>query len=195
MLPAGEWAYATLALGSALALFMYPHSVTGVFAARQRDVIRRNAAMLPAYTLLLGGIWILQTFPAIVIGLYTRWFHRRALFIGWAAGMAYGTTVAYRTAGGGQAHFGASAAPVFGHVTYIALTALALNIAVATALTPVCRKFRLQDGYDATRPGDYTADPGSGQAAARPASGTAAPGAAGAPGDGRSRRSTVSSSS
>ena len=23
---------------------------------------------------LLGGIWILQTFPAIVIGLYTRWF-------------------------------------------------------------------------------------------------------------------------
>ncbi len=111
--------------------------------------------------------------------------------------MAYGTTVAYRTAGGGQAYFGASAAPVFGHVTYIALTALALNIAVATALTPVFRKFRLQDGYDATRPGDYTAGPGSGQAAARPNSGTASPGAAGpgAPGDGRSRRSTVSSSS
>ena len=39
---------------------------------------------------LLGGIWILQTFPAIVIGLYTRWFHRIALIIGWAAGMAYG---------------------------------------------------------------------------------------------------------
>ena len=35
---------------------------------------------------LLGGIWILQTFPAIVIGLYTRWFHRIALIIGWAAG-------------------------------------------------------------------------------------------------------------
>ena len=26
---------------------------------------------------LLGGVWILQTFPAIVIGLYTGWFHRR----------------------------------------------------------------------------------------------------------------------
>ena len=25
---------------------------------------------------LLGGIWILQTFPAIVFSLYTRWFHR-----------------------------------------------------------------------------------------------------------------------
>ena len=31
--PAGMWAYSTLALGSALALFMYPHAMTGVFAA------------------------------------------------------------------------------------------------------------------------------------------------------------------
>src|SRR5262249_23097600 len=54
VLPAGQWAYATLALGSALALFVYPHAVTGVFATRRRDVIRRNAAMLPAYTLVLG---------------------------------------------------------------------------------------------------------------------------------------------
>ena len=42
--PAGEWAYATLALGSALALFMYPHNITGVFAANRRNVIRRNVA-------------------------------------------------------------------------------------------------------------------------------------------------------
>ena len=40
---------------------------------------------------LLGGIWILQTFPAIVFGLYTRWFHRWALLAGWAVGMVYGT--------------------------------------------------------------------------------------------------------
>src|SRR3712207_8080829 len=38
---------------------------------------------------LLGGVWILQTFPAIVIGLYTRWPHRWALFVGWAVGMVY----------------------------------------------------------------------------------------------------------
>src|SRR5256885_11793116 len=43
VLPAGEWAYATLALGSALALFVYPHATTGVFAARRRDVIRRRS--------------------------------------------------------------------------------------------------------------------------------------------------------
>jgi solute:Na+ symporter, SSS family len=280
VMPAGEWSYATLALGSALALFMYPHAITGVLATRRRDVIRRNAAMLPAYTLvlgliallgylaratpavnagvkagggnaqlsvpllfehmfpswfagigyaaivigalvpaaimsiaaanlftrniykeffrplaspaeetrvarlaslvmkigalgfaleldktfsinlqLLGGIWILQTFPSIVISLYTRWFHRFALIIGWAAAMAYGTIEAYRTPGSGQAHFGASAAPVFGHVTYIALTALALNLIVAVVLTVVFRATRVPDGYDETRPPQYNVDP------------------------------------
>src|SRR6266567_7794094 len=108
---------------------------------------------------LLGGIWILQTFPAIVIGLYTRWFHRIALIIGWAAGMTYGTFRAYRTPGGGQAHFGASVVPVFGHITYIAIAALIVNLVVSAALTLVFRKTGLQDGYDETRPADYTADP------------------------------------
>ena len=56
---------------------------------------------------LLGGIWILQIFPVIVISLYTRWFHRFALLIGWAVAMVYGTIQAYRTPGNGQAHFGA----------------------------------------------------------------------------------------
>jgi len=288
VMPAGEWAYATLALGSALALFVYPHAVTGVFASKRRDVIRRNAAMLPAYSLmlglialfgymaravpavnadvkasggnaqlsvpllfehmfpawfagigysaivigalvpaaimsiaaanlftrtiykelikpyatpaqetrvarlaslimkigalgfalalnktfsinlqLLGGIWILQTFPAVVVGLYTRWFHRFALIIGWAAGMAYGTIEAYRTPGGGQAHFGSSTASVLGHTTYIALTALVLNLAITALLTVIFRKIGLQDGYDETRPADYTADPAAGPAPAR----------------------------
>jgi len=108
---------------------------------------------------LLGGIWILQTFPSIVISLYTRWFHRFALIIGWAVAMAYGTIEAYRTPGGGQAHFGTSSAPVFGHITYIAVTALALNLIVAVVLTLVFRVTRVPDGYDETRPAQYTADP------------------------------------
>jgi len=280
VMPAGEWAYASLALGSALALFVYPHAVTGVFAARRRDVIRRNAAMLPAYSLvlglialfgymaravpavnadvkasggnsqlsvpllfehmfpswfagigysaivigalvpaavmsiaaanlftrtiykelfrpyaspaeetrvarlasllmkvgalgfalalnktfsinlqLLGGIWILQTFPAVVVGLYTRWFHRIALIFGWAVGMAYGTIEAYRTPGGGQVHFGSSATSVLGHTTYIAIIAVILNLAVTALLTVIFRWIGLQDGYDETRPSDYIADP------------------------------------
>jgi solute:Na+ symporter, SSS family len=107
---------------------------------------------------LLGGIWILQIFPAIVFGLYTRWFHRFALIIGWLVGMAYGTIEAYRTPGGGQEHFGASTAVVFGHVTYIAVTAVALNLMITVALTLVFRAIRLPDGYDETRRADYTTD-------------------------------------
>src|ERR1700704_3227557 len=69
VLPAGEWAYASLALGSALALFVYPHAVTGVYAAKRRDVIRKQAAMLPAYTLVLGLIalfgYLARAVPAV----------------------------------------------------------------------------------------------------------------------------------
>ena len=289
--PAGEWAYATLALGSALALFMYPHAVTGVLAAKRRNVIRRNMAILPAYSLvlglvallgymalaapgvpaevkahganaqlsvpflfqkmfppwfagvgyaaiaigalvpaaimsiaaanlftrnifqafvrpnaspaqetrvaqsvsllvkvgalvfvlalspkfsinlqLLGGIWILQTFPAIVIGLYTRWFHRWALVIGWAAAMVYGTAVAYNTPAPGQAgsHFGASTAnlPGLNHTVYIAVTALVINLVVAAVLTVVFRLMRLPAGSDETVPAHYLA--GADEAAPEP---------------------------
>src|SRR6201992_1245579 len=51
--------YVTLALGSALALFLYPHSVTGVLASRNRNVIKRNMSALPAYSFLLGLIALL----------------------------------------------------------------------------------------------------------------------------------------
>ena len=53
------WAYASLALGSALALFMYPHSVTATLSSKDRSTGRRNAAILPAYSLLLGLLALL----------------------------------------------------------------------------------------------------------------------------------------
>ncbi len=92
--PAQMLPYATLALGSALAAFMYPHTLTGVFAAKSADTIRKNAVLLPAYTLLLGLIALLgymayaagvkvssptQVVPAL--------FH--AIFPAWFAGFAY----------------------------------------------------------------------------------------------------------
>jgi solute:Na+ symporter, SSS family len=46
--------YVTLALGSAFAMFLYPHALTGVFAARDPQVIKRNLVALPAYSLVLG---------------------------------------------------------------------------------------------------------------------------------------------
>ncbi len=60
-------AYATLALGSALALFLYPHAITGILSSSSARVIRRNAALLPAYSLVLGLLALLG-FMAIAMG-------------------------------------------------------------------------------------------------------------------------------
>jgi SSS family solute:Na+ symporter len=59
--------YSTLAFGSALALFIYPHTMTGVLAARSRDTIKRNMAALPLYTLALGLLALLG-YMAIAAG-------------------------------------------------------------------------------------------------------------------------------
>jgi SSS family solute:Na+ symporter len=281
---AGTWPYATLALGSAMALFLYPHSITAVLSTKGRDVVRRNTAVLPAYSFLLGllallglmalaagtqpigldgepnpqlavpqlfqdvfpswfagvafaaiaigalvpaaimsiaaanlftrnvwgefvrpqaspaeearvaklaslavkvgalvfvltldktlainfqllgGIWILQTFPAIVVGLFTRWFHRWALLAGWAVSMVYGTVQAYRVVNPATGkHFGGSAADIpflGGRNGYIALTAFVLNVVVTVALTVLLRALRVPDGPDETVPRDYLADAG-----------------------------------
>lgn len=251
-------AYATLALGSALALFLYPHSITGILSASSGRAIRRNAALLPGYSFmlgllaligffaiaagvaslpeyaegfkqfgnnfavpalflhtfpawfvgiafaaigigalvpaaimsiaaanlytrnihrefinpaptdkqeaqmakwvslivkfgalafivfvpskyaiylqLLGGIWIIQTLPAVMLGVYTRWFNDWALFIGWAAGIVAGTamfiaanlTPTYALAVGG-----------FTLPGYAALYAAILNLVLAVVLTPL----------------------------------------------------------
>lgn len=277
-------AYATLAFGSALALFMYPHSITATLSSSSRNTIRRNASILPAYSFvlgllallgwvaiaaktkpigldgkpnaqlvipqlfedsfpswfagvafaavaigalvpaaimsiaaantftrniyrewlkpdathaqeakvgklvsllvkafalvfvltldkqnainfqLLGGIWILQTLPSIVFGLYTRWFHRWALLAGWAVGMAYGTWAAWGVANPRSkvAHFGGSLdpIPVLGDLGYIAMTAFVINLVVAVALTLVLRAMKVDAGRDETIRGDYFADAG-----------------------------------
>lgn len=81
--------YATLALGSALAAFMYPHTLTGIFASNSADTIRKNAIFLPAYTVLLGLIALLgfmayaakltvtnnnDVVPALFNALFPSWF-------------------------------------------------------------------------------------------------------------------------
>ncbi|MBF9234142.1 monocarboxylate uptake permease MctP [Microvirga alba] len=59
-------AYATLALGSAFALFLYPHTMTAILSSSGREVIRRNAAYLPAYSFLLG-LLALTGFMALAV--------------------------------------------------------------------------------------------------------------------------------
>jgi SSS family solute:Na+ symporter len=246
--PAQYLPYATLALGSAMAAFMYPHTLTGIFASSSGATIRKNAILLPAYTLLLGlialmgymayaagikpstanevvptlfkalfpgwfagfafaaiaigalvpaavmsigaanlftrnfwkayvnpeispsgeaavaktaslvvkllalafillldnsvalnlqllgGLWILQTFPAVVFGLFTGWFSGRALLAGWAVGFFGGTFVAW-TDGLKPLH---TLTYDGAHYTlYIGVLALAVNIVVAAVLSVV----------------------------------------------------------
>ncbi len=51
--------YATLAIGSGFALFLYPHTLTGALSSRSRYVVQRNAIFLPVYTVMLGLLAIL----------------------------------------------------------------------------------------------------------------------------------------
>jgi solute:Na+ symporter, SSS family len=229
--------FATLAFGSALAAFMYPHTLTGIFASKSANTIRKNAILLPAYTLLLGliallgymghaakiqvatpnevvpvlfktlfpswfagfafavmsigaanvftrniwkhyvnpdishageasvakvaslvvkvgalafilflpvqyaldlqllgGLWILQTFPALVFGLFTRWFRAEGLLLGWAAGIGWGSWIAWSN---GLKPLATIAIGGASHSFYVGLGALILNVAVAAVATVV----------------------------------------------------------
>ncbi len=231
--------YATLALGSALALFLYPHTITGVLSSSSRHVIRRNAALLPAYTFLLGlnqfpawfvgfafaaigigalvpaaimsiaasnlwtrniykeffnpsctpkqeaqmakwvslivkfgalvfvlglssqyaiylqllgGVWIIQTLPAVVLGLYTRWLNQWALLIGWAAGIVSGTWMA------ASVNFAAAFPLRIGGLTapgYIAVWTLILNLIVTVVLTAIFTALGAAKPRDETAAADY----------------------------------------
>jgi len=275
--------FSTLALGSALALFIYPHSVTALLASRSRQTIRRTMTALPAYTLLLGllallgymaiaagvtpietdgkpdvntvvpllfdkmfndwlagvafaavaigalvpaaimsiaaanlftrsvyreyfrpnatpheeaqvsklaslvvkagavvviiaidpqfsidlqligGVIVLQTLPAIVLGLYSVWFHRWALLAGWAAGLVTGMIMLYKTPNPltGKEHFGGAqyALSHFGWDTkvsiYTGILALAVNLAVTVVASLVLRVANAPQGADETEPRDY----------------------------------------
>lgn len=262
-------AYATLALGSAMALFLYPHSVTAILSSRSADVIRRNAALLPAYSLLLaliallgymalaagitpsspnfavpdlfratfpswfvgvafaaiaigalvpaaimsiaaanlytrnihrefinktptdrqesqvakrvslgvkvgalvfilfvptkyaiqlqllGGIWIIQTLPAVMLGAYTRWFNAWALVVGWAIGIITGTWMAVET--NLTPTFPLSVAG-YSFPGYTAVYTLVLNLLVAVVFTPLLNGVGLRGGAaDETVGADYSA--------------------------------------
>ena len=69
--PSQYWSYSTLAIGSALALLFYPHTFTGTLSASSGNVIRRNAALMPAYNILLGLIALLGLM-ALAAGIHTK---------------------------------------------------------------------------------------------------------------------------
>ena len=102
---------------------------------------------------LLGGIWIIQTVPSLVFGLYTRWCHRRALAAGWLAGMGLGTWME------AELGFKGTVYPLhlFGVIapTYIAVITVVINVAVVGVLTLLLRALGVEEGVDQTAPADY----------------------------------------
>jgi len=110
---------------------------------------------------LLGGVWMIQIFPALVFGLFTRWFSGWALFAGWLVGIVVGTVLSYTPQPDGSAkwlpvHKLAGDLPFVGHfdfgfAAYNGLTGVALNAILAALLSLVMRS----NAPDATRPEDY----------------------------------------
>ena len=104
---------------------------------------------------LLGGIWIIQTLPAVMLGVYTRWFNAWALLAGWTAGTFAGTAMAI------AAHLTPAYPLALGGYTfpgYSAFYTLILNLAVAIVLTPVFNAMGARRvPLDATVAADYLA--------------------------------------
>src|SRR4051812_15500922 len=117
---------------------------------------------------LIGGVVILQTAPAVALGLYTRWLHRGGLIVGWVAGMALALWMLWDipNAATGRKHFGGSAFPLkdFGFDTqktiYVGFVAVLVNLVVAIIVTFVMRAMKTPDGVDGTASDDYFADEG-----------------------------------
>ncbi|WP_432053899.1 sodium:solute symporter family protein [Streptomyces sp. bgisy022] len=109
-----------------------------VFGLRDQDAINLQ---------LLGGVWMLQVFPAVAVGLYTRWLHPRALLAGWAVGMAAGTWLVVREGFSSIVPLGPAGGPV---EIYAGVAALLLNLTVAVAATPALDRIGVPRGADAT---------------------------------------------
>jgi len=108
---------------------------------------------------LIGGGIVIQILPPLVLGLYTRWYHRWALAAGWVVGMGLSVYMLYVTPSKTSAHFGSAsfAFSSWGFDTkmtiWTGIIGVLANLIVATALTPLVR--RLPRGQDETTPADY----------------------------------------
>ena len=83
---------------------------------------------------LLGGLWILQTFPALVFGLFTRWFRAEGLLLGWAVGILWGSWTAWSN---GLKPLASITLGGTSYVFYVGLGALILNVVVAAIATVI----------------------------------------------------------
>ena len=96
---------------------------------------------------LLGGIWIIQTLPAVILGLYTSRLHPWALLIGWVGGISAGTAMAASTGLQNSVYD----IHIFGIVMpcYIAVSTLILNVVLSVVCSPIFNAIARHPGADA----------------------------------------------
>jgi len=102
---------------------------------------------------LLGGIWMIQTFPSVILGLYTRWLNPYALFTGWAAGITVGTWMVATNDFNSSIY--ALDAGVLTVPGYAALYAMIINFGLTYGLTPLFNRIPWTRGSDETAASDY----------------------------------------
>jgi solute:Na+ symporter, SSS family len=106
------------------------------------------------YLQLLGGVWVIQTLPSVMLGAFTRWPNDWALLVGWLVGMTSGTlmTIAAHLSPAYPLHLGGFVFPA-----YTALLTVVLNVLVVVVLTPAFNLFRAKSGagFDETIASDY----------------------------------------
>jgi SSS family solute:Na+ symporter len=109
---------------------------------------------------LLGGVWILQTFPAIVFGLFAplgRLFRPSGLLWGWVVGFVLGSWIAFAD-GIKPVHTLSFAGHSYG--IYTGLIALVANIVVAVVVSAAAMAVSKTAPADVTRPEDYEVERG-----------------------------------
>ena len=117
---------------------------------------------------LIGGVIILQTLPALVLGLWRTFAHRWALLAGWAVGLIAGMLMLYDTPNPatGKEHFGGAqyALSNFGLDTevtlYTGIIAIALNLTVVVVGSFILRAIGAPTGQDVTRDEDFEVEAG-----------------------------------
>ena len=104
---------------------------------------------------LLASIWVIQTLPAVGLGLFMRrWLTGGSVLIGWLIGMVAGTWMV------ASLGFASSVYPL--HILgitipcYIALSSGILNLIVSVVLTPLFKA--AEAGRDETAGADYAAE-------------------------------------
>lgn len=103
------------------------------------------------YLQTLGGIWILQTGPAVIGGLWTRWFHKKALFLGWLVGMTWGTYMAYTLKFSSTTY----SLDIFGRseLGYAAVWAALANLLTVVIMSIVLNRVQIRSSVVGTGPG------------------------------------------